>query len=88
MGSPTDEPDRRGSDETQHQVTLTQGFFMAKYQVTQEQYVAVVGSNPSNFTGSPDAGETQGKRPVENVTWYDAIEFCNKLSELEVVTQR
>jgi formylglycine-generating enzyme required for sulfatase activity len=85
MGSPTDESGR-GSNETQHQVTLTQGFYMGKYQVTQEQYVAVVGSNPSNFTGSPDAGETQGKRPVERVTWYDAIEFCNKLSEMEGLT--
>jgi formylglycine-generating enzyme required for sulfatase activity len=65
-----------------HTVTLT-GFYMGKYEVTQEQYQTVMGTNPSNFSSNPAAGETQGKRPVENVTWYDAIEFCNKLSALE-----
>jgi formylglycine-generating enzyme required for sulfatase activity len=82
MGSPESEPGH-SSDETRHQVTLTQGFYMGKYQVTQEQYVAVMGSNPSRFSGSPAAGETQGKRPVEQVNWYDALVFCNKLSMLE-----
>jgi formylglycine-generating enzyme required for sulfatase activity len=46
-----------------------------------------MGSNPSYFHGGtgrePATGEVQGNRPVENVTWYDAIEFCNKLSEKE-----
>jgi len=78
MGSPTTEPNRY-SDETQHSVTLS-SFKMSKYQVTQEQYQAVMGSNPSNFSSSPQAGETQGKRPVECVSWYDALVFCNKLS--------
>ncbi|MDR0313633.1 MAG: formylglycine-generating enzyme family protein [Treponema sp.] len=85
MGSPTSEPDR-GSYETQHQVTLTKGFYMGRYQVTQDQYRAVMGSNPSSFSSSPAAGETQGRRPVEMVSWYDAIEFCNKLSEMEGLT--
>ncbi|MCL1865065.1 MAG: formylglycine-generating enzyme family protein [Spirochaetes bacterium] len=71
-----------------HSVTLTKGFYMSKYQVTQEQYAAVMATtNPSNFNGDsgkePAEGEIQGKRPVENVTWYDAVEFCNKLSDLE-----
>ena len=78
MGSPTTEPGRRG-DETQHSVTLS-SFKMSKYQVTQEQYQAVMGTNPSYFSSNPQAGETQGKRPVEGVSWYDAIVFCNKLS--------
>jgi len=78
MGSPATEPNRR-DDETQHSVTLS-GYKMGKYQVTQEQYQAVMGSNPSNFSSNPQAGETQGKRPVEMVSWYDAIVFCNKLS--------
>jgi formylglycine-generating enzyme required for sulfatase activity len=81
MGSPENEPER-GSDETQHQVTLT-GFYMGKYPVTQVQYAAVMGSNPSNFKTpvSPETSTTN--RPVENVSWYDTIVFCNKLSMQE-----
>ncbi|MCL2154776.1 MAG: formylglycine-generating enzyme family protein [Leptospirales bacterium] len=64
----------------QREVTLTQGFYMSKYLVTQEQYVEIMGANPSNFSSSPAAGENQNRRPVENVSWYNAIVFCNKLS--------
>jgi len=85
MGSPTSELDRF-PDETQHQVTLTAGFYIGKYQVTQEQYTAVMGTNPSNFSSGPAAGETQAKRPVESVSWYDALVFCNKLSVMEGLT--
>jgi formylglycine-generating enzyme required for sulfatase activity len=63
-------------------VTIS-AFKIGKYEVTQEQYHAVTGNNPSNFSSSPASGEVQGKRPVESVTWYDAVEFCNKLSEME-----
>ena len=88
MGSPESEPGREpyeDADETQHSVTLTKGFYMGKYEVTQEQYEAVMGANPSYFQGEsrlPDAGEVQEKRPVEMVRWFDAIVFCNKLSTL------
>ena len=61
-------------------------FKMSKYAVTQAQYEAVMGENPSYFQGTgelPDGDEKQAKRPVEQVTWYDAVEFCNKLSVLE-----
>ncbi|MCL2155795.1 MAG: formylglycine-generating enzyme family protein [Leptospirales bacterium] len=78
MGSPT--------DETQHSVTLTTGFYMSKYLVTQEQYFAVMGTNPSSFSSSPATGENQAKRPVERVSWYDALVFCNKLSDAEGLT--
>jgi formylglycine-generating enzyme required for sulfatase activity len=66
-----------------HTVTLT-GFYMGKYPVTQAQYQAVMGSNPSYFTTAV-AGEsgTPGKLPVEQVSWYDAIVFCNRLSMAE-----
>jgi len=84
MGSPESESNR-DSDETQHSVTLS-GFKMSKYQVTQEQYQAVMGSNPSYFSSNPQSGETQGKRPVEQVSWYDAIVFCNRLSIKEGLT--
>ena len=62
-------------------VTLS-AFVMGKYEVTQELYEDVMGSNPSNFTSDADDGETQKLRPVEKVTWYDAAAFCNKLTEI------
>ncbi|PID30868.1 MAG: hypothetical protein CR982_00685, partial [Candidatus Cloacimonadota bacterium] len=50
-------------------------FFISKYEVTQKLYVSIMGNNPSYFPGED--------RPVEQVSWFDAVEFCNKLSELE-----
>ena len=61
-------------------------FKMGKYTVTQAQYEEVTGNNPSYFTTDVADGEVQEKRPVEQVTWFDAIEFCNKLSEQEGLT--
>jgi formylglycine-generating enzyme required for sulfatase activity len=85
MGSPVNEPDRF-NQEIQHQVTLTKDFYMGKYPVTQAQYEALTGNNPSQYK-TPVAPETStANRPVENVTWYDALEFCNKLSEKEGLT--
>ena len=85
MGSPDTEVGR-GSNETEHSVILTKGFYMGKYEVTQDQYQKVMGTNPSNFTSNPDSGEIQEKRPVEMVSWYDALVFCNKLSIKEGLT--
>ena len=73
MGSPEDELGR-DNDETQHQVTLTRGYWMGKYEVTQAQYEAIMGKNPSYFKGAD--------LPVEQVTW-DAMTFCAKLTEQE-----
>jgi formylglycine-generating enzyme required for sulfatase activity len=81
-GSPETEPDRE-SDETRHQVTLTKGFYMGKYQVTQDQYQAVMWTNPSYFTTSVFVSGQTANRPVEGVSWYDAIVFCNRLSMAE-----
>ena len=65
-------------------VTLSP-FVMGKYEVTQELYKAVMGSNPSNFTSNhattEGKQETQGLRPVEKVSWYDAVAFCNELTK-------
>ena len=58
----------------QHQVTL-QEYYLGKYPVTQEQYQAVMGNNPSSFTNNP-------KNPVENISWNDAKAFCQKLYEI------
>jgi formylglycine-generating enzyme required for sulfatase activity len=65
-----------------HTVTLS-SFYMGKYEVTQAQYRAVMGKNPSKFSSNPASGEVQENRPVENVSWYDMIVFCNKLSIAE-----
>jgi len=84
MGSPIREGNRFDDEGPQHTVTLT-GFYMGKYTVKQEQYQAVMGTNPSGFYMAV-AGEDDEKLPVERVTWYDAVEFCNKLSQLEGLT--
>jgi len=75
MGSPSSETGR-GSDETQHSVTLS-GFSMGKYEVTQVQWVTVMGASENRTTTDYGKGD---KYPVYNVSWYDAIVFCNKLS--------
>ncbi|MBE9232217.1 SUMF1/EgtB/PvdO family nonheme iron enzyme [Cuspidothrix issatschenkoi LEGE 03284] len=71
MGSPENEAERSSWESPQHQVTVP-SFFMGKYQLTQAQYQAIMGSNPSRFTGN--------NRPVESVCWDDAVAFCQKLS--------
>ena len=76
MGSPENEPGR-DSDEIQHKVTLTKGFYMQTTEVTQGQWKAVMGNNPSSFK---DCGDDC---PVENVSWEDAQEFIKKLSRKE-----
>jgi len=84
MGSPEDEADNRREHEgPQRQVTISQGFWMGVYQITQEQWTRVMGSNPSHFQDNPVAGETQGRRPVERVNWYDALVFANRLSIMD-----
>lgn len=87
MGSLPQERGRR-VDETQHRVRLSRPLLMGKYEVTQEQYQKLMKSNPSWFStlgdGAPKVkGMDTTKFPVENVTWFDAVEYCNKLSEAE-----
>jgi formylglycine-generating enzyme required for sulfatase activity/tRNA A-37 threonylcarbamoyl transferase component Bud32 len=72
MGSPESEAGRRSDEGPQHQVTVP-SFFMGKYELTQAQYQAIIGSNPAYFKGD--------KRPVEQVSWNDAVAFCEKLSQ-------
>jgi formylglycine-generating enzyme required for sulfatase activity len=67
-----------------HQVTLTRPFWMGKHEVTQAQYQAVVGSNPSYFV----LGSLAPSRPVEQVTWLDAVAYCQALTALEQAAGR
>ena len=76
MGSPKTEKERM-EDETQHKVTLTNAFYIGKYEVTQGQWKTVMGSNPSCFTNSGD------NAPVEMVSWHDCTNFMRKLAALE-----
>jgi formylglycine-generating enzyme required for sulfatase activity/flavodoxin len=70
MGSPESE-DWRSEDETQHEVTVSD-FYISAYEVTQGEYAEIMGDNPSTFSGE--------KLPVENVSWIDAVTYCNALS--------
>jgi formylglycine-generating enzyme required for sulfatase activity len=67
------------SEKPPHQVTI-KPFYLGKYPVTQAQWQAVMGNNPSGFKGE--------KRPVEKVSWNQAVEFCQKLSAREGETYR
>ena len=87
MGSPESEKDR-GFGENQVEVTLTQGFWLGKYEVTQSEYEKVMGKNPSQFcaTGSNRsrvAGHYTSRFPVEYVKWSDAEDYCRKLTAQE-----
>jgi len=85
MGSPESEEKRFGN-ETQHEVTISEGFYIGKYEVTQEQYEALMGTNPSWFRkggdGAAKVNNLDTKRfPVETVKWQDAQDFLIKLAE-------
>ena len=73
MGSPESE-NWRSDDELQHEVFIND-FYIARHEVTQSEYKSLMGENPSNFYGM--------NNPVENVTWLEAVLFCNAKSETE-----
>ncbi|MGR3279251.1 SUMF1/EgtB/PvdO family nonheme iron enzyme [Acaryochloris marina NIES-2412] len=72
MGSPSSELERQGNEGPQHEVTVA-AFYMGKYEVTQAQWEEIMGSNPSSFQGA--------NRPVENISWDEAVRFCQELSQ-------
>jgi formylglycine-generating enzyme required for sulfatase activity len=76
MGSPASEPERN-DDEVQHSVTVS-SFYMGKHEVTQWEWREVMENNPSYFKGND--------LPVEQVSWHDAVEYCNKRSQREGLT--
>lgn len=68
------------SDNMPHNVNLT-AYLIGETEVTQELWQLVMGTNPSQFQNNAAAGENQKKRPVEKMTWLEAVQFCNKLTE-------
>ncbi|WP_300006267.1 formylglycine-generating enzyme family protein [Anabaena sp. AL09] len=80
MGSPKNEPGRRETESPQHQVTVPP-FLLGKYPVTQAQWQAVASLTQVNQELKPNPSRFEGaNRPVERVSWHDAVEFCNRLS--------
>ncbi len=76
MGSPDDEA-WRSDDENLHTVTVSD-FYISPYELTQEEYQEICGENPSSFTGDD--------LPVENISWLDAVAYCNARSERDGLT--
>ena len=74
MGSPNDEEGRDDGEGPRTTVTITKPFWLGKTEVTQSQWKAVMGNNPSRFKGDD--------LPVEQVSWNDAVAFCEKLNEV------
>jgi formylglycine-generating enzyme required for sulfatase activity len=87
MGSP-DEEKGHYADAFQHEVKITKPFYLGVYEVTQEEYWKLIGANPSNFSRSGASyekvqGQNTARFPVEQVTWEEAVTFCEKLSAKE-----
>jgi len=80
MGSPVAEDGRDGNEGPRTRVTITKGFLLGQTEVTQAQWQAVMVNNPSAFPGAD--------RPVERVSWENAMEFCRKLTDQQQATGR
>jgi formylglycine-generating enzyme required for sulfatase activity len=80
MGSPPDEEGRYSDEGPVHHVTIENPFYIDKYEVTQEQWRAIMGDNPSWFTGDDNL-------PVEQVSWDDVQDFISKLNDKEGTTK-
>ncbi len=90
MGSPVTEAERYPWEGPQTRVTITQGFWMGKFEVTQAEYASVMGTNPSYYNGDrsgpPSYDRDYGtdlSRPVEEVSWNDAVAYCAALTSQE-----
>jgi formylglycine-generating enzyme required for sulfatase activity/serine/threonine protein kinase len=88
MGSPDSDPEAEPDEKPQHKVRITRPFYLGVHEVTQAQYEMVMGVNPSSFSangGGRDqvSGRSTDRHPVERVTWFDSVRFCNGLSDME-----
>jgi len=80
MGSPTTETGRQTDREDEHNVSLTKGFYLGKYEVTQAQYEAVMTGNTDSLSATPSQWPNNPNRPVEKVSWADAQIFLTLLN--------
>ena len=83
MGSPVTEAGREASKEQEHNVTLTEGFYLGKFEVTQAQYEAVMTGNSDGLSPTPSQFGGNPNRPVEKVSWNDVQIFLARLNALE-----
>ena len=83
MGSPGGEKGRGSDEGPQRRVKISKGYWIGAHPATQEEWARVMGGNFSHFGAGPAAGETQGRRPTENLSWHEAVEFANRLSMME-----
>ncbi|MDA0834297.1 MAG: formylglycine-generating enzyme family protein [Planctomycetota bacterium] len=87
MGSAEEDPGSRDDERPQHRVQISKPFYMGIYEVTQDEFEMMMQTNPSSFSragllaDAPEAIDCS-KLPVDNVTWYAAVEFCKRLSHL------
>ena len=80
MGSAIGNPESDG-DERQHDVTITRDYYIGAFEVTQSQFEEVMGRNPSQYQG-PSLEGGGADYPVDQVSWFEAVEFCKRLSQL------
>ena len=83
MGSPVTEAGREASKEQEHNVILTEGFYLGKHEVTQAQYEAVMTGNTNGLSATPSNWPNNANRPVEQVSWNDVQVFLARLNTLE-----
>jgi formylglycine-generating enzyme required for sulfatase activity len=81
LGSPANEEDRFSDEGPQTPVTISQGFWIGARPVTQLEYNSIMGTNPSSFAGTLEL-------PVESVSWFDATNYCARLTEQAVAGHR
>jgi formylglycine-generating enzyme required for sulfatase activity len=88
MGSPAGDSTGRWTERPQHPVRITRPFYLGAREVTQQQYQDIMGTNPSFFSPGGEgkdaiSGKSTQAYPVEQVSWFDAVRFCNTLSDLD-----
>lgn len=87
LGSPDEESERYADEGPQQLTIIPVGFWVHKYEVTQAEYIDLMGNNPS-FGYNADSGELAADLPVDSVTWEEAKEYCRRFNERELKAGR